>query len=765
MKLPFFNDKKEQSEYYLALILMDEKVSAVVLEAADKKIKILSKHEELFPHSVENIELEELIDIVDKSVSRAEEVLPPNIETHKTVFGVKKGWIEEETKKIKKEYLANLKKLCGALDLSPIGFMVTQEAVTHLIQEEEGVPLSAILAEIGKNQIDVTLFRGGKVTEAICGPVEESAPATVDKLLKHFTVPVLPARIILLHAEKDEKLNQQFISYPWSKSLPFLHVPQITVLPEGFDGHAVTFGAATQMGFEVLDTDKHPMPKDIESASAANLIEEEANSDVAGLEKTEHEEVSPPHAADFGFVIDQDIAEVKSHKYTDAQKPTHHLHHEAKTIVHHKPTHHVKEIEDEEVDLPAPRPVQRSLDEVGSLGGVGAFLSRIKLPRFGLPKTKLPLRLIIPLLLLLILIGGVAYFYFFKVTATVVLTVKPKIVEETTSVVFSTTSPNDFPKNIIAAKAVSANVEGEASIATTGKKDIGEKAKGKVTIYNISDSEQELSEGTSIKSSNGLTFILDKDVKIASGSSDPINPKSGTAQVAATAKEIGTDSNLPSGTKFTVGGNTTLAAKNDSAFSGGSKKSITAVSKEDLAKLRSNLLKTLEGKARESLSEKAGSDEILLPFYTNTGFSKTKFDKSIGDEAKTVKLTASATFKGIAYKESELTEYAKSLLKKKYAQDIKFAEDSTKETVKSAKEKGEEDAEASLLIQAGLLPKIDTQEAIKKISNKSPKEAQALLSELPQVDQSKITFSPNVFFLPNIFSRLPRNINVVVESE
>ena len=43
--------------------------------------------------------------------------------------------------------------------------------------------------------------------------------------------------------------------------MPFLHVPQITVLPAGFDMRSVMFGAATQMGFKVLESKVDTLPK------------------------------------------------------------------------------------------------------------------------------------------------------------------------------------------------------------------------------------------------------------------------------------------------------------------------------------------------------------------------------------------------------------------------------------------------------------------------------------------------------------------------
>jgi hypothetical protein len=155
-----------------------------------------------------------------------------------------------------------------------------------------------------------------------------------------------------------------------------------------------------------------------------------------------------------------------------------------------------------------------------------------------------------------------------------------------------------------------------------------------------------------------------------------------------------------------------------------------------------------------------------LPLYTNSGFTKPKFDKNIGDEAKSIKLSAAVTFDGVAYKNSDLTDYAKSFIKSKQkTQDIDFAENSIKNTVKNSKAKNEKEAQASVLIEAGLLPKINTEDVLKQIKDAPLKKAELILSEFPQIDRSKILFSPNIPLLPNIFFRLPNNISIEMESE
>jgi len=258
-------------------------------------------------------------------------MLPPNIETEKTIFGVKASWVDD--KKIKKEYLAKLKKLCDELSLQPIGFMVITEAISHLLTAEEGAPLSAILAEIGKADITLTLFRAGKILEAHSSKIEDSQTKTVDRLLHHFTTDVLPSRILLLNAIESESLAQDFLAHHWSKSIPFLHVPQISVLPVGLDGKAMVYGAGEQMGFSVIeaigdikivnmdsDGKSEITTKEVvkEEAKEEKELPEEKQDEPEGGEASTPKDGSdtdiPMSGENFGFVMDQDISKVAAHK-------------------------------------------------------------------------------------------------------------------------------------------------------------------------------------------------------------------------------------------------------------------------------------------------------------------------------------------------------------------------------------------------------------------------------------------------------------------
>ncbi|MEM4271208.1 MAG: hypothetical protein QXO70_03900, partial [Candidatus Pacearchaeota archaeon] len=218
MKLPFSLPKqKEKPEYFLALVLRNELVNAVIFEVLAGKVKVIGQHKEYFSNLIEDIPPEELLDKIDKSITTIESSLPQPLETIKTIFGIKENWVEDN--KIKKDYLIKLKNISDKLSLAPIGFIIIFEAIAHLIQKEEGAPATLILVETGKKIVSVALIRAGKIIEVRSSQPLENIPATVDTILKHFTsAEVLPARIVIFDGDEDK--TQEFINHRWSKTLP-----------------------------------------------------------------------------------------------------------------------------------------------------------------------------------------------------------------------------------------------------------------------------------------------------------------------------------------------------------------------------------------------------------------------------------------------------------------------------------------------------------------------------------------------------------------
>ena len=217
--------------------------------------------------------------------------------------------------------------------------------------------------------------------------------------------------------------------------------------------------------------------------------------------------------------------------------------------------------------------------------------------------------------------------------------------------------------------------------------------------------------------------------------------------------DIGTDSNLPSGTKFTVGSSKTVAAKNDNALSGGTKKGITVVSKSDLATLETNLPKSLSNKAKSDIKDKIKRGKNIIPTFANTDISKETFDKKVDDESDQVTIKATISFNYLAYNNTDLESLAQKLFND---QNFSTSKNNLKVDAKNIKVNKNNDISADLDIKANLFPKIDTKNLAKQIAGESVQKAKNELGNLENVASVEISIFPN---LPFISSNLPNNFN------
>lgn len=769
MKLPLtFLEKKEKAEYFLALVIRNEKVTSVIFEKIGNTVKYISHDEEYFKNTVEDAESEEFITVLDKVITQAETALADNVETHKTIYGLKDSWIEDN--KIKKEYLDKLKKAGDELGLTPIGFLASSESIINLVQKEEGAPITAILADVGKKYITVSWIKGGKILETKSSEIHESASYTVDTLLKHFQTPGnLPTRIIILDSEEEE-LTQEFISHLWSKSLAFLHLPQIMNLAEDASVKAMLLGAATQMGTELLyDSSKNlsdERPTRIEPDELSKPQEEKKDV-IKNLEEIQPEEKKhiPDYVSNdsslefFGFLENADIAKTPLPKSPAGGQNI------PDQVIEERITEIPEDLKfEEEQKTPLPLNAMLVTSKIKIfLPKLLSLVKKIKINKelissFKSGNKKL---LIIPAAILALLVT-IFYFYLFTTKATINILVNPKEEQKTTAVTFSPSAPTDIKNAVIAAEFVTVAKEGSVTTNATGNKDVGNPAKGTVTVFNNSDNTMTFPADTVITSSNGLKFTFDKSTTVASASGDIFSgTKPGTANVNVTASAIGQESNLPSGTKFTLGSNSSVAAKNDNAFSGGTKKQITVVSKEDLQKLLDMLPKELEEEARNDLKTKIASGKTFLPTFIDKSISDETFDKKADDQANQVTLKATVTFKAASYTNSDIESLASSLFD---SSENSISSNNLSFEAKNIVIAKNKDVLSDLTIKAKLLPKIDKNSLSKQLAGISFQKAKNMLSNLSQVKNAEIILIPNIPFLPKNLPSNPKNIIINITS-
>lgn len=679
--------EKESPKYFLALILGESKIWAVVFEELAGKVEILGTSCENLSAGTAEIEQEELLEAADRAIAQAEENLPPNVTTTQTILGLENEWVSEG--RIKKEYLVLLKKLKEELGLNFIGFVVTIEAICHLLQKEEGVPPTSILVAKNNNILTVVLVQAGRIEKQIKEKLEnQSSAQLLEQILRTFKDrEILPSRITLFSQDKPEELKQELLSFPWTKTLPFLHFPKVEILEEDFVRRAVVSGFATQMNVE-FEVPQAPLEAQIQAEPAKGTTIE----------------------TDLGFVQEKDILE--------------------ETGFQEKPA-----------------PVEKKLPFSLKLPKVSFKFNLSfpgKIPTFNLSQLKR--KISFPILIFIFLFAG----YLFLPQATVSIFVTPKILEfEKEATLDPALGASDLNKNKIKTNTVETEVSDSLDGPATGKKEVGEKATGEVTIYNSSAQLVVLNAGTIITGPNNLKFTLDDKVTIASASGDIF---SGTTpskvKVKVTASQIGEESNFPSNTVFNFASLSSVAGKNENPFSGGTKKEVKVVSRQDQDNLTKTLLDRLLAKARDNLL-KTGSEkgEKIIEATISQEVLEKKFSRQVNEEGDRLSLSLKVKFKSLSFNESEIQGLFQEQLNQSIPQDfilkpagvvISFGKTKTVNKVIST----------SISVKATLLPKIDQKTLKNKIKGKTVQETLQILSTLPNTKDYKIKITPVFPLLP-----------------
>lgn len=275
----FSKDKdREENEYYWALVLESGWVQAGIWSITEGKVQTTS----VSPPIAWEVD-EEFSGAVDAALSAAVQNLPEDFgEPTKTVFGVPAAWVEEG--KIKEKHLEQIKKVCKELTLEPSGFVVLTEAVANLTKSEEGTPLSAVVVGIGQANLEVAVFRMGK----LAGTTEVARSVSLfddltEGLSRFSEAEAFPSRVIIFDGKEGEleEEKQILINSNWNglEKVKFYHTPKIEILTPERKVSAVALagglemgGVAEETGFVVgEDIAKKEIPKTIEPEVPVNI--------------------------------------------------------------------------------------------------------------------------------------------------------------------------------------------------------------------------------------------------------------------------------------------------------------------------------------------------------------------------------------------------------------------------------------------------------------------------------------------------------------
>lgn len=379
--------------------------------------------------------------------------------------------------------------------------------------------------------------------------------------------------------------------------------------------------------------------------------------------------------------------------------------------------------------------------EAATITAVKLKNKKFKVPDFGAFQTRLALGG--GALVLLLVLWYVGFVVMPKATIAVTTNTENVPVKTDVTLDFAQDAVVDTEKNILPAKKVSTEKSDEITEQATGEKNIGEKAKGKITmssqVCGAISTPSSVAKGTGV-SSNGNTYITQEDVSFSFSSFDGscLNFEGNTVDIVA--QESGESSNLANNSNFTVSGRSDVSGVGSAK--GGTTELITVVSDEDIEKVKDSLGDVARGEAlqelKQELTEEGYSSLDVLFSVSEPSY---KVTPKSGEETATFTVTQTVTYELSGYK----TEDLESLFDTVLSQELEGRSDNKNVSDKGLESVQFESVEKNSLVASTVAvigPSLDTDSLAEELAGKKQSEIIDRLESIEGVTNVEISYSP-----------------------
>lgn len=610
------------------------------------------------------------------------------------------GFFFNEKRQVKDLFLNKLKEINEKLEFEALGYIEIAEALIYQKEKENGLPLSAIFIEIEKTQFRFILKKAGKKV------YEKVQPKTDNFLFDIYEIIYdikeyypLPIRIIIFDGDNLAKEKESLSNHLFKEEY-FIQTPRVEIV--------------TQETIEKYFIDCLQSELFKEFTAEKNLIQKEKATEI------------------LGFLIDQDIKEINENLSSS--------------------TNYQGEIESSNL--------KNSLFESKD-NFIKAFLTRVKhwsILLFGkIPKS------------IFFFKNSQRKFLFFAVLFILGLSTFINEVFFHKVVIKLTLPRKEFKKEIsineTENKLISDRIEKliEKKVATTGKKDVGEKAQGEIEIYNYTFEKKILNSGT-ILDAKGIEYFLKDQVAIASASyignqiGNPIQP--GKSKGLIIASKIGEEGNQPEGTVFLVKNfsQNEIFAKSSQSITGGYKKEINVFSQSDKEKLQQLVIN--EGK--KTAGDKDRANLILIPPLTEVKLIDENYSKEVGDESQEVALKAKITVDRYFFDKNKIKDVFLRLVEKDTPQGYVIDEKSIRPFFNKINEKDNLKI-FSFVFQGSMIKKIDKEKIRKELAFINKNSLKDRLKSYHIVNYEIIKEKNLIPFFYNYFPFFSKNIEIIID--
>lgn len=359
------------------------------------------------------------------------------------------------------------------------------------------------------------------------------------------------------------------------------------------------------------------------------------------------------------------------------------------------------------------------------------------------------------ILVIIILLIIAATTYYFLPRADVNISIPSEAAEKTAKIEVMQ-DPGETAGAISALK-VESPIEVTKNYAATGKKNVGEKAKGEVKITNSTGVAQNVSRGSTLSDgaakytvTNGATIPAATSA-IDSNGNVSVKPGEGTVSVEAT--QSGGSYNRPAGADFTVtsaSGEVLLKVLGTTAngFSGGSDKEIKIISGDDINKAKDAIRKDAVGSAQEKITAKS-QGKYLFKDSIQLKDEDIKTPKA-DSEKENFDVTYKANAVALVFDESAFRQAVTQAIESELPSDqglLVSSDDKVEFSLSSSDiDAGKMTIEGKLKTRVG--PKIDTKSLITSIKGKSRNKAISILKNSSDITSVEVFINRGIGMLP-----------------
>ncbi|MFZ5559761.1 MAG: hypothetical protein ACOZAL_03135 [Patescibacteria group bacterium] len=379
-------------------------------------------------------------------------------------------------------------------------------------------------------------------------------------------------------------------------------------------------------------------------------------------------------------------------------------------------------------------------------------------------------RIITFLIFLLLVAGGVVLYFVLPKSQIIINPKKEDIKFETEMVADKNIDSIDLANNKIPAQVFQLETEDSRKFPTTGEKEVEEKAKGTITVYNqYSSSEQTLVKTTRFRSEDGKIFRLTETVVIPGASIEEGKIIPNSKEVTVEADEAGESYNIgPS--KFTIPGFGEGTAKyigfygvSTEPMTGGAKGKMRVATKQDIEGATEIVSLELKNKVKDEFNKKIPSDLKMLDNSQTLEVVESDSTLEADEPGKEFTITVKVKAWGLAFKEDNVLTLVKENVKEKISENKFLIPSSIKVTYKNTKtDSGQGKANFSTQVEAKTAWTLDEEKIKNDLAGKNEIEVRKYLSSLTEIETAKVIFWP--FWVKSI----PKNknkIKIIVKPE